>query len=182
MNLDREPRRVVLIGPECTGKTFLAAYLAEWFDLPWSEEYARQFVEDNPRDVAYADVDAIGLGQQRLEDEAVATATQLGTPAVIHDTDLVSTTVYSRHYYDNCPTSIERAACARVADLYLLHDVDVPWTEDGFQRAQPERRQELFDRFQTTLAGLGAKVVVVSGSWKARREIAIAAVGRLLGQ
>ena len=37
--------RVVLIGPECTGKTSLAADLAARFGVPWSEEYAREFVE-----------------------------------------------------------------------------------------------------------------------------------------
>ena len=44
------------------------------------------------------------------------------------DTDLVSTVVYSRHYYGDCPAWIEAAAVRRLADLYLLHDIDVPWT------------------------------------------------------
>ena len=74
------------------------------------------------------------------------------------DTDLVSTMVYSRHYYGDCPPWIEEEAARRLADLYLLHHVDVEWVADGRQREQPERREELFERFRATLAGLGARV------------------------
>jgi NadR type nicotinamide-nucleotide adenylyltransferase len=173
-------RRVVLIGPECTGKTSLAAELATRFDVPWSAEYARQFVDEHPRPVEFADVDAIGRGQQQLEDDAIARATSLGARLVLHDTDLVSTAVYSRHYYDDCPAWIEPAAARRVADLYLLHDIDVPWTDEAFQRAEPTRREELFERFRLTLARLGATAVVVAGGWDARGRIADEAVARVI--
>ena len=59
-----EPWRVVLIGPECTGKTWLARELASHYGVPWSEEYARIFVEEHPRLVVYDDVDTIGIGQR----------------------------------------------------------------------------------------------------------------------
>jgi len=177
--MGRQPWRIVLIGPECTGKTWLAQDLASHYGVPWSEEYARIFVEEHPRLVVYDDVDAIGIGQRAGEDEALAQARRAGARLVIHDTDLVSTAVYSRHYYGDCPVWIEPAASARRSDLYLLHRADVPWIADGHQRAEPERRAELFARFRDTLAALGTTVVEIGGGWDERRRAAIEAVDGL---
>jgi len=175
-----EPSRVVLIGPECTGKTWLARDLAAHYGVPWSEEYARIFVEEHPRPVAYDDVEAIGLGQREGEDEAVERARTTRARLVVHDTDLVSTGVYSRHYYGECPLWIEPAAVARQADLYLLHLPDVPWVADGHQRVEPERRAELFARFRDVLADLRTAVVEIGGGWDQRRRAALEAVDGLL--
>ena len=93
-----------------------------------------------------------------------------GAALVLHDTDLVSTAVYSRHYYGDCPAWIEDEARRRLADLYLLHHVDVTWVADGLQREQPERREELFARFRATLERLDAALAEIEGSWEDRRS------------
>lgn len=169
---------VVVIGPECTGKTTMAAALAARYDSPWVEEFARTFVERAQRGVRLEDVDAIARGQRAAEDEALATAS---APLVVLDTDLVSTWVYSQHYYGDCPSWVEPAARARLGDLYLLLGTDVPWLPEGHQREQPERREELYRLFERTLHRLGARVIPVQGSWTERGEAAGAAVDRLLG-
>jgi NadR type nicotinamide-nucleotide adenylyltransferase len=173
-------RRVVLIGPECTGKTWLAGELAKRYGVPWSPEYAREYVENRKEPVLYNDVDAIGRGQKAHEDAVMAQAVRLGLSLVVLDTDLVSTMIYSRHYYGDCPEWIEREAGERLGDLYLLLHIDVPWTADGHQREQPERREELFELFHSTLSGLGAAMADVRGSWETRKQTAIETVGRLL--
>ena len=169
----------MLIGPECTGKTWLARNLAWHYSVPWSEEYARLFVQAHPRLVVYDDVEAIGIGQRAGEDEALAQARRTGARLVFHDTDLVSTAVYSRHYYGDCPAWIDPAAAARRPDLYLLHQPDVPWVADDHQRVEPERRAELFARFRDRLAALGTSVVEIRGAWDDRRRAAIEAVDGL---
>ena len=174
------PLRVVLIGPESTGKTRLASDLAVHYDVPWSPEYAREYVEGRKGPVEYSDVEVIGRGQKAVEDEARGRAARLGRPLVVLDTDLVSTAVYSRHYYGDCPEWIEREAGERLADLYLLLHVDVGWVADGSQREQPERREELFQRFRGTLQELGARVDEVRGTWREREQHAIERVDRLL--
>jgi NadR type nicotinamide-nucleotide adenylyltransferase len=174
--------RVVLIGPESTGKTRLAEDLARDYGVPWCPEYAREYVESGEGPLDYGAVDAIGRGQKAGEDAAVAQAERLGLPLVVLDTDLVSTMVYSHHYYGDCPAWIESDARHRRGELYLLHHVDVEWVADGHQRAQPERRAELFTLFETTLESLKARTAAIRGGWDERRRRAIESVDRLFAE
>jgi len=176
------PFRVVLIGPECTGKTWLAGELAAHYGVPSAPEHAREYVERHGEALTYADVEGIARGQKAGEDAAIARAQTQGAPLVVLDTDLVSTRVYSRHYYADCPRWVEEDAARRLADLYLLHHVDVEWVADGRQREQPERREELFARFRATLEELGARASDVAGPWDARRQGALRAVDALLAE
>ncbi len=181
MNVPAGLRRVVLIGPESTGKTWLARRLASELVAPWSEEYAREFAEAHPRPIVYDDAEVIARGQVANEDAAIARARVGGSPLVIHDTDLVSTEVYCRHYYGDCPAWIPPAAAARLADLYLLHDIDVAWEADGHLRVEPGRREELFGTFRASLARLGARVVVIRGNWDERFALAESAISDVVG-
>ena len=174
------PARAVLIGPECTGKTWLAVELAARYGVPGAPEHAREYVERHGSSLDYADVDPIGRGQRAGEDAAIARAVAAGAPLVVLDTDLVSTMVYSRHYYGACPVWIEEAAARRLGELYLLHQIDVPWVEDGRQREQPARRPELYERFRAALAGVSARIVPIHGDWEERLRRAVQAVDGLL--
>lgn len=167
--------RVVVIGSECTGKTTLAADLARERSAVWSPEFAREYVDRVARALTFDDVEPIARGQQAGEDEAAARARNL----LILDTDLVSTCVYSRHYYGRCPAWLEDLARSRLADLYLLLGPDVPWVADGLQREQPERREALHTLFRDTLRRWGARFVEVRGTWAARRARAEGAIDAL---
>ncbi len=173
--------RVVLIGPEASGKTTLASELAAEFGAPWTPEAARLFAESWPEPLSLETVAPIARLSMRLEDEALAAmdASDGARRLLIRDTDLVSTVVYSRHYYGTVEAWIEREARARRADLYLLCRPDLPWFPDGV-RDRPMLREELFDQFRRELEAMGARVAHLSKVGDLRRTLARDFVSHML--
>jgi NadR type nicotinamide-nucleotide adenylyltransferase len=169
------PLRVVLTGSESTGKTTLAVELARHFRTVSAPEFVRRYLEGRSKPLDRGDVEPIARGQMAGEDEQARRARGV----LICDTDLVSTMVYARHYYGECAPWIEHAARGRKADLYLLMDIDVPWIPDP-QRDGGQLRDEVQSLFREALASVGASVVLISGSWAQRREVAIEAIEALL--
>ena len=169
--------RVCLIGPECTGKTLLAQRLAEHYETAWAPEFAREFALEVARPLTLADVDPIGRGQLAGEDLAALDANDI----LILDTDLVSTAVYSNYYYSAVPQWIVTESKRRLADLYLLMDIDVPFQLDPARDAE-EHRVEHAHAFRRALEDLGADYVVIGGDWEERFRRAVAAIdGRRSG-
>jgi nicotinamide riboside kinase len=165
--------RVCVTGPESTGKTTLALQLAEWAHSEWVPEASRVYAERVRRPLEYSDVAPIAREHVTLADagEALARRRGNGSRTLVLDTDLISTVLYSRHYYAAVPRWVERAERVRRADLYLLCDVDVPWVPDGV-RDRPTDRDQMFARFHAALRRRRANVVVVRGGWDARWELA----------
>lgn len=162
------PKRICLIGPESTGKTTLAEQLARMLDVPWSREYAREYAEARNNNLSAADVEPIARGEIAFLSGAIGRAAAMSSPLVLHDTDLLSTVVYARHYYGCCPQWIEQAAYARRADLYLLLDTDVIWIADPARDSGEDEREDLFDAFRSALDELDCTWEIVSGDWQAR--------------
>lgn len=167
--------RVVLTGSESTGKTLLARELAEYYGAELAREFVREFAVTLGRDIRLEDTEQIARGQIAIEDEHAALATRL----LVQDTDLLSTVVYSRHYFGACVPWIQQAARDRRPDLYLLMDIDVPWVRDGV-RDRETRREEMQQLFRDAVAASGSPHVVVSGSWTRRRELAREAIDAML--
>ena len=175
----RAPRRVVLTGPESTGKSELARALARRFDTECAPEFVRGYAAARDNVLVLADHGPIADGQMAGEDEAADRAAARGAPVVFLDTDLVSTALYCEHYYGVCPPWLEARARERRADLYLLLDVDVPWVPDPV-RDRGDRRAELLDQFRAWLDRLDARWELVRGGWEAREARATALVESLL--
>ncbi|MEO8502833.1 MAG: ATP-binding protein [Acidobacteriota bacterium] len=175
------PLRVVVTGSECTGKTTLAQAIAERFVAPWVPESSRLHAEEvalrEHRELTLADVQPIARRHLAAEDEALTRA----GPLLILDTDLLSTVVYSRHYYGECAAWIEAAARERLADLYLFCRPDLPWIADGV-RDRPIQREQIDALFRSRLDAVGARCVEVVGQGRERTEIGERAVARLLAE
>jgi len=163
-------------GSECTGKTTLAEALAAHYGTLWVPEFVRGFVAVHGRPPVGDDVDEIARGQIAREDEAASRASRV----LILDTDLLSTVLYSRHYFGDCPPWVQDELVRRRADLYLLADIDVPWTADGLMRDRGERRGEMHALFRNALESRGERFVLVRGPHAARMESATHAIDALL--
>jgi NadR type nicotinamide-nucleotide adenylyltransferase len=163
-------RRLVVTGPESTGKTTLAEALAAQFGAPCLPEAARSYAEARRaegRTLTADDAAPIARAAIAAEDAALARAPAL----LVLDTDLVSTVVYTRHYYGGAPAWMEGEARSRRGDLYLLCDVDLPWAPDGV-RDRPTARRAMHRLFVATLREFGCAVATVSGAGTVRLETA----------
>ena len=163
--------RICITGAECTGKSTLAQRLAEHYETIWVPEFAREYALEIARPLTVADVDPIARGQIAGEDILSVDARDV----VILDTDLISTIVYSNYYYSAVPQWIVSEAKRRLAHIYLLSDIDVPFKIDPARDAE-EHRIDHAHAFRRTLEDFGARVVVVSGDWEARMRKAIDAI------
>jgi NadR type nicotinamide-nucleotide adenylyltransferase len=165
--------RVVLTGSECTGKTTLARRVAATLGAPWVREAARAYAESRHGALTVDDVEPIARATQLAMHDALAPA----PPVLVADTDLVSTMVYARAYYGDCPLWIEEACRANLADLYLLCAPDLPWEPDGVRdRPTAEDRRIMHLAFANALDALGARVELITGVGDARTLRALQAV------
>ena len=162
--------RLILIGPECTGKTTLARALAATAGALWVPEAARLFAEAAPAPLSAATVDPIARLAIALDDAARGSRAD----RLVYDTDLVSTVVYARHYYGHCPAWIVAEAARRLGDRYLLCVPDLPWRADGV-RDRGTQRSALFTAFVDTLHAFGARIALVGGTGAGRLAAARAA-------
>lgn len=172
--------KVVLFGPESTGKTTLSRQLARHYNSVWVPEYARDYLQNkwnNERKTCESDdLLSIAEGQMRLENDlAKKTDTVL-----ICDTDLLETKVYSEAYYlGSCDFELDKYALENTYDLYFLTYIDTPWEADDL-RDKPNDRQKMFDAFQNTLIANNKSYVLLKGGKTERLEKAIRHIDELI--
>ena len=164
--------RIVVTGSESTGKTTLARDLAAHFGVLYVREQAREYAERARRSLTAEDVSPIASEQIAAEDAAMTDANRRGDRWLVLDTDLVSTVVYARHYYGSCPSWIEAEARARLAELYLVTDIDIEWQPDGI-RDRPGTRDELDRAFRDVLREFNARACHVRGHGELRLASAL---------
>lgn len=169
--------RVVVIGPESTGKSTLSEQLATHYKTMWVPEYARQYLEELPRPYEQHDLTLMAEGQLALEDQLAAQANRL----LVCDTDLHVIKVWSEHKYGNCDPAILQQIATRHYDLYLLTYIDLPWVEDPQrEHPDPEMREYFYNIYRELVIASGVPWVEIKGGFEERQANAIAAVDRLL--
>ena len=174
--------KVVLFGPESTGKTTLSGQLARHYNSVWVPEYAREYLQDkwnNERKTCEPhDLLPIAEGQIKLENKLA----QKTDTVLICDTDLLETKVYSEAYYlGYCDPLLEKYAIENTYDLYFLTYIDTPWEADDL-RDKPEEREAMFKAFEATLIKYNRPYVLLKGSIKERLNTAVKEIDKLLNK
>lgn len=171
--------KVVLFGPESTGKSTLAQQLATHYQTVFVPEYSRVYAEMQllcKQPLTKDDVVEIANGQLKLETELMSKANNI----LFCDTDLLETKVYSEMYYNGfCPPQLEDFAKKKTCDLYLLTSVDLPWVADAI-RDQPEAREEQFNIFENALRTYNKPYEIIKGNEHERLLHAIEFVNELI--
>lgn len=172
--------RVVLYGPESTGKTTLAKALADHYQTSWVPEFARSYLQekwDKQQAVCtLADLPIIAHGQVAAENTAIAQANRI----IFCDTNILVTKVWSETHFDGyCAPELNTILAQTHYDLYLLTSIDVPWEKDDL-RDRPNDREQMFIYFKQQLEAYNLPFLVLEGSLEERVEKAVTVIDQLL--
>lgn len=173
-------KRIVVMGPESTGKSTLCDGLAAHYNTVWCREYAREYLLQHGMDYSYEDLTAIGRGQLQLDEE---TGKQAANGFYFIDTDMYVLKVWHEVAFGKCPSWVLRHLATDSCDLYLLCNTDLPWVKDEL-REYPDlkMRQRLFKMYKDIAINSGMPWTEISGTNEQRLVSAITAVDALLHQ
>jgi nicotinamide riboside kinase len=145
-------------GAECTGKSTLAASLAEALGVPLIPEVARTYLAGK---IGYRSSDVLAIAREQLvaEEEALAH----GAPLVVADTDLTVIQVWWEEKYGALDPWLTDALRARSPRRYLLTRPDLPWEPDPL-RESPHDRERLHARYLEILTAGPFPFFEISGS------------------
>lgn len=170
-------KKIVVIGPESTGKSTLCEGLAAHYQTVWVREYAREYLEERGMGYTYESLRAIARGQLALEDRVAAGRDGL----LFIDTDLYVIKVWSEYVFDRCEAWVLDEIVRRKYDAYLLCNTDLPWAFDPLREyPDPGIRERLYHIYKDLLVNQFVPWMEVGGIGQKRLENGISAVGQLL--
>ena len=159
--------KVAITGPESTGKSTLAEKLAEHYNTDFIPEYSRSYLENFVGQYTENDVVEIAKGQHNLileEEKKLSAKTQQATSLLIADTEIIVCKIWVEYVFKHSNKVIDEILKQQDFDLYLLCDIDLPWTYDPL-RENPniDERKELFEIYRNTLEQMKVPFEIVSG-------------------
>lgn len=182
-------KKIVVIGPESTGKSTLCERLAKHYDTIWCPEYAREYLLTHGTNYTYDDLLTIAKGQIALEDKYIDKAMEEwktktekpGHPLLFADTDMYVMKVWCEYVFGKSHPYIRDKIAERNANLYLLCNIDLPWVKDELREYPDlESRKELFDIYKDTLLHQNVPWTIVSGDHEERLQMAIKSIENML--
>lgn len=174
--------KIVLTGPESTGKTTLAQQLADHFGTAWVPEFARSYLEGLARPYRQNDLLEIARGQVATEEgfsQKTQVLTQNSNSLLFLDTSLEVIKIWSEFRYGDCHPWIQEQFQLRRHDFYLLCQPDVAWSFDP-QRENPDDRDVLLKIYRQELTALGADFCELNGSGAKRFQNAVSKVNNFI--
>lgn len=179
-------KKIVVIGPESTGKSTLCGYLADYYNTLWCPEFAREYLLENGTAYTIDDLITIAKGQlDAVQKYTRALQSQIDQTGIVKplivDTDMYVMKVWAEYVFGTCPTFILNEINKQDYDLYLLCKPDIPWVKDELREYPDEKpRQELFQIYKDILINQQTPWVEISGGFETRNQKAVAAIDALL--
>jgi nicotinamide riboside kinase len=177
-----EPGRcIAIVGAESTGKTTLAAALADRLRaqpggragrIAWVPELLREWCDATGRTPLAHEQGAILRAQHERISAAAATHDW-----VVCDTTALMTAVYSTLVFGD--SSLQQRAAElhrRSAAITLLTALDLPWVADGHQRDGPQVREPVDALLRALMQRHGIAFSIVAGAGERRVQHALDAV------
>lgn len=163
--------KIAITGPESTGKSTLCKALSKTYNTEFIPEVARSYIDQLNRPYNYDDLLEIAKLQKQQAD-----IINNNHPSIIFsDTSMMTLELWSMDKFKKCDQWIIDQVQNERFDLYLLCNIDLPWTYDE-QREDPNRRSELFDVHKAYLNKYNFRYSIISGDEKDRLQNAIKAI------
>lgn len=194
-------KKIVIIGPESTGKSTLCKQLAAHYKTLWCPEFAREYLLKHGMNYTFDDLLTIAKGQLALENEYVeevrktesqkdrkivsdrSSHSQLTTnqSLLFIDTDMYVMKVWCEFVFENCHRFILDQIIERKYDLYLLCNIDLPWIKDELREYPDlESRQRLYSIYKDIMVNQSVPWVDINGDYDERLAKAITCIDSLL--
>ena len=153
--------KVIVTGPESSGKTTLCKKLSKHFKIPFTKEFAREYLNVLSRDYSQDDLLKIAKGQLASEHNFQ-----------LLDTDLITIKIWSEYKYGNCEKwildTIEKQKTEK--RFYLLCKPDIHWEADPL-RENPNNRNGLFELYKKEIDKLGHNYFILEGENRVEKSI-----------
>ena len=180
-------KKIVIIGPESTGKSTLCKSLADHYKTAWVKEYAREYLLNNGTAYSFENLLTIAKGQVENEElgiknlvaQSSSSPTTHYSPLII-DTDMYVLKVWCEFVFGQCHHWILNRIVERKYDLYLFCNIDLPWVKDEL-REYPDltTREKLYHHYKDILVNQHTPWVDISGNYEERLQKAISAIDKL---
>ena len=184
-------KKVVIVGPESTGKSTLCEQLAAHYKTIWVKEYAREYLKKNGTNYTFDNLLDIAKGQVANEELAVNRWVLAGKPynaqpstinrvPIFFDTNMYVMKVWCEFVFEKCHHWILNRIVERKYDLYLLCNTDMPWVKDEL-REYPDlvTREKLYNHYKDIMVHQNVPWVDISGDYEERLRKAGAAVEKI---
>src|ERR1700750_3155345 len=158
------PKKIVLIGPESTGKSTLCKQLANHYHTLWCPEYAREYLSLHGTKYDYDDLLEIAKGQVEAEEKYIQLVSKKNLPLFI-DTNMYVMKAWAEFVFGKCHPFILEQIKKRKYDLYLLCNIDLEWVKDELREyPELEIRRKLYGLYRNMMMDQNVPWVEISGN------------------
>jgi NadR type nicotinamide-nucleotide adenylyltransferase len=172
-------KKVVILGPESTGKSTLSQDLTSIFSGVLVEEYAREYLNRNNGEYLEQDIVKIAKGQIDCEIQAELKCAEDGKTIIFYDTNITVLKIWSEFKFGKCHPWILEQYDQKKYDFYLLTYPDLDWEPDPL-RENPQELISIFSLYEEDLVKRNLNYKVIKGQGSERTRQALDAVTLLI--
>ncbi len=165
MNTKNSVKKIVITGPESSGKSTLVKELAAYYNTKYYPEYARTYTENLSRKYHFEDLVHIAKRQiKELSDTNIDKANRF----IFYDTGLIITKIWFELVFKTVPDFLIKSLEEIKIDAYLLCYPDLVWQADKVRENSGSMRFKLFDRYRQEIQNYKCKYFIIKGKGLAR--------------